>query len=150
MPWLLAIQRKEKKTTKKEKQKEKKQTKVQKAWFHHEEKYQLWIPGWVWGPGARGKDGCCVKRKPRPSCFSASGKHEHRPKKHTAAIHFGLTWKPQCRWQFWIFFLLKVFFLFLHLYRLRPKKTKTKPYSVNKTETRKVTKALLWGVMGKN
>lgn len=68
-----------------------------KARFHREEKCQLWIPGWVGvRAGGRGKDGC-VERKRQPSCFSASGEHEHTGLKHTAAVSFGSTWKPQCR-----------------------------------------------------
>lgn len=137
-----------KKQTNKKKENKEKQTKVQKAWFHREEKYQLWIPGWMWGPGARGKDGCCVKRKPRPSCFSASGEHEHRPKKHSCDT-FWFNVEATVQVTILDFFLLKVFFLFTSLQTKRPKTNKKTPILLIK-QTRKVTKALLWGVMGKN
>lgn len=145
MPWLLAIQRN--KQTKKKKTKKNK-PKYRKLGSTVRKKYQLWIPGWMWGPGARGKDGCCVKRKPRPSCFSASGEHEHRPKKHSCDT-FWFNVEATVQVTILDFFLLKVFFLFTSLQTKRPKTNKKNPILLIK-QTRKVTKALLWGVMGKN
>lgn len=65
------------------KRKRRNKPRYRKARFHREKRSQLRTPG----GGMRGKDGGRVsQKKPRHSCFSASGEHEHTGFKHTAAM----------------------------------------------------------------
>lgn len=146
MPWLLAIQRN--KQTKKKKTKKNK-PKYRKLGSTVRKNTNSGFLGGCEGQGLEEKmDVVSSESLGLPVSLRVASMNTGL--KNTAAIHFGLTWKPQCRWQFWIFFFLKSFF-FLHLYRLRgQKQTNKKTPILLIKQTRKVTKALLWGVMGKN
>lgn len=145
MPWLLAIQRN--KQTKKKKTKKNK-PKYRKLGSTVRKNTNSGFLGGCEGQGLEEKmDVVSSESLGLPVSLRVASMNTGL--KNTAAIHFWFNVEATVQVTILDFFLLKVFFLFTSLQTKRPKTNKKNPILLIK-QTRKVTKALLWGVMGKN